>query len=113
MQNILVRSPDKRTAFEMSNELTSEKASTKETLDAKNITTELLNELETLALSEESIKPSKLKAIVDETKAKLDSTTTVGDKMALYSEFDDWIDPQDDDLEITSLKFKNNDENFS
>ena len=43
---------------------------------------------------------------------KLDSTTTVGDKMALYSEFDDWIDPQDDDLEITSLKFKN-DENFS
>ena len=44
---------------------------------------------------------------------KLDSTTTVGDKMALYSEFDDWIDPQDDDLEITSLKFKNNDENFS
>jgi len=33
--------------------------------------------------------------------------------MALYSEFDDWIDPQDDDLEITSLKFKNNDENFS
>jgi len=43
---------------------------------------------------------------------KLDSTTTVGDKMALYSEFDDWIDPQNDDLEITSLKFKN-DENFS
>ena len=43
---------------------------------------------------------------------KLDSTSTVGDKMALYSEFDDWIDPQDDDLEITSLKFKN-DENFS